>query len=304
MKYIGGARVPLISVSGLGLVALLTIGVAAYSLDSINRIWMSSVLISHRMERRLHVLESQLRFSVERVEIRRAFMEEVERVRPQIGSSKAGDYADSAILATDKFPRVDPLLLLSVGFVESRYDERAVSHAGARGLYQVLPSTGRRLIQDMGRNFDEHMLFDPHTNTEMAALYLNKLLEQHDDLHLALAAYNGGPRVAALFEAGSRRLAPETQAYVPNVLEHYERLVADMLFHHARREITLPKLKVPMSQALSADSSSSRRLRTELMSISPFDPFSAYFFSRSPLLGVREAQRDSNLMTNSLFTVN
>jgi soluble lytic murein transglycosylase-like protein len=191
---------------------------------------MSSVVISHRVEGRLEVLESQLRFHVERAEIRRAFMEEVERVRPQIALNTVRDYADSAMLATDTYPNVDPLLLLSVGFVESRYYEGAVSEAGARGLYQILPSTGRVLANQMGWDFDESMLFDPHANTAMAARYLSELIEEYENLRFALAAYNGGPRAAARLASKSNRLVAETRAYVPKVLEHYRGLYADAPF--------------------------------------------------------------------------
>jgi hypothetical protein len=112
-----------------------------------------------------------------------------------------------------------------MGTVESAQNEEAVSHAGARGLYQILPSTGRRLARDMGLEFDTELLHDPHFNTLVATRYLEQLIADHDDLRLALAEYNGGPHNAARFKSKSSRLAEETRSYVPKVIEHYERIL-------------------------------------------------------------------------------
>jgi hypothetical protein len=61
-------------------------------------------------------------------------------------------------------------------------------------------------------------------NTEMAALYLDILLATYNDESLVLAEYNGGPLNAGYLRAGSRRLAAETEAYVPKVLATYDDL--------------------------------------------------------------------------------
>jgi hypothetical protein len=185
-------------------------------------------MASMRVEQRAEALESTIRLQEERSEIIGAFRRELKKIRPRIEDSKTVRYAHSALSATDRFPQVDPLLLLAVGIVESRYDERAVSSAGALGIYQILPSTGRRLARDMGWDYEIDMLHDAYANTVMATRYLNELITEHDDLQLALAEYNGGPHNATHFKSGSGRLAEETRSYVPAVLGHYDRLLEDM----------------------------------------------------------------------------
>jgi membrane-bound lytic murein transglycosylase MltF len=194
-----------------------------------------------------------MQFKAERGEVVRAFQKELERIRPELDGSRAADYARIALIATDEYPSVDPLLLLAMGTVESAHDERAVSHAGARGLYQILPSTGRRLARDMGRDFDTTVLYDPHVNTLMAARYLNELMGKHGNLRLVLAAYNGGPHNAALFRSGSAQLADETRHYVRKVMERYEQIVEDATTHQLQtsnesdRWIRMEEVRLEMS---------------------------------------------------------
>jgi soluble lytic murein transglycosylase-like protein len=126
--------------------------------------------------------------------------------------------------ASEKYPRVDPLLLVAVGIVESGYDVDATSHAGARGLYQIHPATGRFLARMLGWEFDETMLYDPAKNTELAARYLELLATAYNDVGLVLAEYNGGPLNAGYFRARAEKLAIETRNFVPRVMAVYERL--------------------------------------------------------------------------------
>ena len=119
---------------------------------------------------------------------------------------------------------MDPLLLLAIGTVESHYETRATSHADARGLYQIWPSTGRLLLRSLGWEYDEAALFDPEKNTEAAALYLDILFSTYADPALVLAEYNGGPLNAGYFRAHVGQLAEETRNYVPQVLDLHARL--------------------------------------------------------------------------------
>jgi hypothetical protein len=95
-------------------------------------------------------------------------------------------YSDD-IYAAAKDNDLNPSLLAAVAFEESRFDPRAVSRKGARGLLQVMPATGKRLGVDPGD------LFDPDTNLQVGARYLRELVDRFGgDLALALAAYNAG----------------------------------------------------------------------------------------------------------------
>jgi soluble lytic murein transglycosylase-like protein len=146
------------------------------------------------------------------------------KVNPRISLGDSYRFAALALDASEKYPLVDPLLLLAIGTVESRFDPLARSRAGALGLYQVWPSTGRLLLRNLGWDYDESALFDPAKNTHAAALYLDILLSTYNDPQLALAEYNGGPLNAGYLRAGVGPLAQETRNYVPQVLELFGRL--------------------------------------------------------------------------------
>jgi len=104
---------------------------------------------------------------------------------------------------------LSPALLAAIISVESNFDSRAVSAKGARGLMQVLPSTGQLLgVAD---------LFDVRQNIEAGARHLRGLLERFpDDQSRALAAYNAGEQ-AVVTHAGIPPF-PETRQYVGRVL--------------------------------------------------------------------------------------
>ncbi|MGC1441725.1 MAG: transglycosylase SLT domain-containing protein [Burkholderiaceae bacterium] len=79
---------------------------------------------------------------------------------------------------------------------ESRFTADARSSAGARGLMQIMPATGRWIARKMGvKGFKSQHLFEPETNLSFGAYYLKAV---YDDLHnsplLASAAYNAGPK--------------------------------------------------------------------------------------------------------------
>jgi soluble lytic murein transglycosylase-like protein len=170
----------------------------------------------------------ELRSTVDFDSVRRKLLlgmrDQILRVNENLSMSEAYDYAELLLNVTDRYPSVDPIFLLSIGIVESEYDTRARSHADARGLYQIWPSTGRMLAGMLDWEYKNEMLYDPERNTEMAALYLDILMSTYNDLGLVLAEYNGGPINAGFYRAGSRRIAEETQDYVPKVLAQYKRL--------------------------------------------------------------------------------
>ena len=93
--------------------------------------------------------------------------------------------------------------------VESDFDPLTVSHKGALGLMQVMPTTGERF----GVNREE--LFNPERNLEAGAAYISWLLTRYNDLDLALAAYNAGEGAVEKY----RGIPPyrETQQYVRRV---------------------------------------------------------------------------------------
>lgn len=112
--------------------------------------------------------------------------------------------------------RIDPLLLHAIARIESHHNPAAVSHAGARGLMQVMPATGKRFGVD-----DPNSLHSVPVNLQASARYLRFLKQRFPgDLQLVLAAYNAGEGAV---ERHGRRIPPyaETQAYVSKVLHEY-----------------------------------------------------------------------------------
>lgn len=129
---------------------------------------------------------------------------------------------------------VDPNLLWAVMRVESVYQPRIVSYAGAIGLMQIMPRTGRLIAERLGRDrFTTAQLLDPQTNLDFAAWYLHSLIERFDGhVPLAIAAYNGGPHNVRVWLERSGPELPldafleripfdQTHRYVRRVLTHY-----------------------------------------------------------------------------------
>ncbi len=101
--------------------------------------------------------------------------------------------------------------------VESAYNPRALSNAGAIGLGQLMPGTAR----DLG--------VDPHDiaqNLDGSARYLLMMLERFGDPALALAAYNAGPEAVA--RHGGIPPFRETRAHVARVTAVFQRLRGDL----------------------------------------------------------------------------
>ena len=175
-------------------------------------------------ERRVQQLESELSFESRRRYLLLGMRDHILRVNPRVSLADAYRYAQLALEASEKYPAVDPLLLLAIGTVESGYDPQSTSHSDARGLYQIWPATGRLLLRALGWSYDEGALYDPEKNTQAAALYLDILFSTYSDPQLVLAEYNGGPLNAGYFRAGVGALAAETRNYVPRVLQLHARL--------------------------------------------------------------------------------
>jgi soluble lytic murein transglycosylase-like protein len=177
-----------------------------------------------RAERKIQQLESGFTFEARRRQLVLGMRNHILKTNPRVSLADAYRYAELALAASEKYPAVDPLLLLAIGIVESGYDPQARSRADARGLYQIWPSTGRLLARTLGWSYDDSTLFDPEKNTQAAALYLDVLFSTYKDPQLVLAEYNGGPLNAGYLRAGVAALASETRSYVPRVLELHQRL--------------------------------------------------------------------------------
>jgi soluble lytic murein transglycosylase len=116
---------------------------------------------------------------------------------------------------------LDPAFLAAVIYAESRFRADARSAAGALGLMQLLPETGRAIAERTGGDrFVVTDLLDPEVNVRYGSWYLRELLDTYGDRATALAAYHAGQgNVDRWLEQGVGVQFPETRAYVRSVLD-------------------------------------------------------------------------------------
>ena len=113
---------------------------------------------------------------------------------------------------------VEPALIEAVISAESAYDARAVSHAGAVGLMQIMPATAK----DYGIR-DSADLFDPALNIDTGVRHLKRLLRKYgNDYGRVIMAYNAGE--GAVDNTNSNVRYTETLDYMEAVVRHYRRL--------------------------------------------------------------------------------
>jgi soluble lytic murein transglycosylase len=139
----------------------------------------------------------------------------------------------SDLLSEEALARdLDPLLLAALIRQESLFEPVATSSAGARGLGQVMPGTGRGIAQTLGiTDFSIDDLYRPSVSIHFGAHYLAAMVRYFDGQFLvALAAYNGGPGNARRWlEASGGDVdlfaevitASESQRYLRRVYEGY-----------------------------------------------------------------------------------
>jgi len=127
--------------------------------------------------------------------------------------ARSASRADIGVLLEDTARRygVDPALVKAVAWQESGWNPGVVSSAGAVGVMQVLPSTGRFVSSSLvGRSLD---LTDPADNVEAGVAFLDYLTRQTGgDARAALGGYYQGLRSVRL-----RGTYPDTVQYQDNV---------------------------------------------------------------------------------------
>jgi soluble lytic murein transglycosylase len=139
-------------------------------------------------------------------------------------------YSDLVIPAGQEYG-FHPLLLFSVIRQESLFEGFVRSTAGARGLMQIIPSTGAERADQEGwpPDYSDEDLYRPQVSIKLGTAYLSFLRSYFDgDIYAALAAYNAGPGNSAIWleEAqGDQDLFleiirfSETQLYLKNISE-------------------------------------------------------------------------------------
>ncbi|MDA7502062.1 lytic transglycosylase domain-containing protein [Chitinophagales bacterium] len=148
-------------------------------------------------------------------------------------------------LAETYFPLIEDILLEEgvpielkyMAVVESRMHPQAVSRAGAVGMWQFMPYTGKMYGLEVENGVDERLDF--YKSTKAAAHFMRDLYDRFGDWSLAMAAYNCGPgRVnKAIRRSGGKKTFWGIQRYLPKETRKYvPRIMAEMYFMYYHSE--------------------------------------------------------------------
>ena len=142
-------------------------------------------------------------------------------------------YSELLKLEAKKYD-LDPWLVASLIRQESMYDSSSLSTAGARGLMQIMPKTGKQLFAktDPGQVFDKEVLFEPDINIRLGVRYLHDLSRKHNGNGVyILITYNAGPKVLKAWRNRFSSIKdmdvfvesipyPETRGYVKRIFRN------------------------------------------------------------------------------------
>jgi soluble lytic murein transglycosylase len=187
-----------------------------------------------------------------------------------------------SVLAEAAERDVDPFLMAGLIRQESAFWARALSRADARGLMQVLPSTGAELARSLGPagfRADDH-LFHPEVNVHLGMAFYSDLRRRFGDSPvILLSGYNAGPTRARRWSRLPEADDPlrftewipftETQRYVKNVL--LNRAVYEWLYGSDgdAEHPPAPDVGVLLDASFPASTSSSIRRRESWVARSP-----------------------------------
>ncbi|MBC8283079.1 MAG: tRNA (adenosine(37)-N6)-dimethylallyltransferase MiaA [Nitrospinae bacterium] len=139
-----------------------------------------------------------------------------------------------AVASSSKYRNVDPNFVNGIIRQESLFDSNALSPAGARGLMQIMPATGKKLYPKtkLKKPFEADALFEPDLNIRLGVKYVSQLNKRFGEngTHI-LISYNAGPHVLKKWLKRFGHLNdldvfiesipyPETRRYVKHVLRN------------------------------------------------------------------------------------
>lgn len=137
------------------------------------------------------------------------------------------DDIQQRVIAEAKRQNIVPSLALAIAKVESNFNPQALSHAGAKGVMQIMPRTA-----EQGFGVSRDRLFEPDINIKLGVKFIKKLIERYDGrVDIALSHYNGGSGVKN--SHGELRVMPATRVYVDKVLATQQ----DFLHHNNRQQL-------------------------------------------------------------------
>lgn len=133
-------------------------------------------------------------------------------------------YASAVVDYSEKYD-VPVSLVLAVTRQESAYNPKAVSHAGAQGLMQLMPATAKECADDIGKRYFN--VFKIRDNVQLGVWYLSKMLYVfNEDVSLAVRAYNAGPVYVKKVVSGEWMKYPnETVDYHEKVIKYRDNFI-------------------------------------------------------------------------------
>jgi soluble lytic murein transglycosylase-like protein len=145
---------------------------------------------------------------------------------PSLEVEEASDLA-AVVRRESESAGLDPVLVMAVIGVESRWEPGAVSERGARGLMQL-----RRLAletEERQAGLPPGDAHDPVHNVRMGVRYLARMVEFFDDVDLGLVAYNAGPTRVASYLNATDEVPASMWAYARKVRREERRIRREML---------------------------------------------------------------------------
>jgi len=179
-------------------------------------------------EKSLRTVEGVMQIDSVRQSSNQKVLRILDRFNPVLQRDLQQQIANEIYMMSIKYPNLDVNLICATITHESgrTWDPKVVSKAGAMGLMQIMPATGKWLSKYEGIAWtgDKEVLFNPIFNIRLGTRYLSALIETFD-LEGGLAAYNGGGKRVRMWLKNDKAdgiLWPETRDYIPFVLNLYD----------------------------------------------------------------------------------
>lgn len=145
---------------------------------------------------------------------------------------------------------LDPSWVYAVARQESAFIEDVRSSAGALGLMQLMPGTGKTIARELNTDFDNSLLLQADTNIRFGSYYLQQVLSRFDENPvLATAAYNAGPHRIEQWKPKKGHIDAdiwvETMPF-HETRQYVRRVMAYSVFYDQRLERPITRLKLRM----------------------------------------------------------
>ncbi len=145
---------------------------------------------------------------------------------------------------------VNPALVYALTRLESNFDSRAVSGAGAHGLMQIMPVTANFVLGDERASRKSSALHNPAFNLEVGQLYLTYLAGQDEtrgDLIRLLASYNAGPNALVRWTGGPAASEHDPLLFIETLpvretRDFVHRALSYLWIYAARMDLPAPSL--------------------------------------------------------------